>query len=446
MYKIIDTPCGKIKGLVNEGIVAFKGVRYATAKRWCYPELVTSWEGEYDALNYGHSCYQSKAFFDESERFYFKEFHANANYTYSEDCLFLNIFVKEEAIGNKKLPVIVYIHGGSFINGSSNEPEFDQPVWPNNDVVAVTINYRVGLLGFACLQELEDEAGYCGNYGLADQIKALEWVRANIEAFGGDPENVTVMGQSAGAMSVQALVLSPLTEGLIHKAVMVSGGGNSRVLTLTSNKGVMKKFAKLYEATGCRTLEELRNFNVEKLHKIYYELKLGFVTRPFKDGRILVENQFESIKNKHLKNIPYLLGTTSEDMMSGILYDMARKWCLVQEKNNLSPSYLWMFDRYLPGDNNGAWHAGDLWYWFGTFHKSWRPFEQKDHELKNAMISYLTNFAKTGNPNSEGLPTWDAYGKKQPNAMFFGEGDIRMDKVKRGKLYKFMLTKKAVGF
>jgi para-nitrobenzyl esterase len=105
-----------------------------------------------------------------------------------------------------------------------------------------------------------------------------------------------------------------------------------------------------------------------------------------------------------------------------------------------------MFDRYLPGDNNGAWHAGDLWYWFGTFHKSWRPFEEKDHELKNAMISYLTNFAKTGNPNSEGLPTWDAYGKKQPNAMFFGEGDIRMDKVKRGKLYKFMLTKKAVGF
>ena len=96
MFKVINTPCGMVKGTVEEGIAAFKGIRYATAKRWCYPELVTAWDGEYDATEYGYSCYQKKAFFDESDKFYFKEFHAKANYKYNEDCLFLNVFVKEE--------------------------------------------------------------------------------------------------------------------------------------------------------------------------------------------------------------------------------------------------------------------------------------------------------------------------------------------------------------
>jgi len=450
MYKIINTPCGEIKGLIKEDIASFKGVRYATAKRWGYPTLVTNWDGVYEALDYGKCCYQNKAFNDESGRFYFKEFNEGVKYEFDEDCLFLNIFVKEKAIGNEKLPVIVYIHGGSFVNGSSNELEFDEPVWPSKDVVAVTINYRLGLLGFGCFKEAEEEAGRCGNYGLADQIAAIEWVKNNIASFGGDPDNITIMGQSAGAISVQALVLSPKTNGLISKAVMCSGGGNTRFMTLQKSSSKMKKFAKLYEATGCKTFEELRNFDVKELHKIYYRLqkeeKFGLITTPYIDGEILVETQFESVKKGHLKNIPYLIGTTSEDMMSGILFDMARKWCLVQDKQNLSPSYLWMFDRYLPGDNNGAWHAGDLWYWFGTFNKCWRPFEEKDYKLKDAMISYLTNFAKTGNPNEESLPTWEPVTKKQQKAMFFGEGEIRMDKVKRGKLYKFMLTKKPVGF
>lgn len=450
MYRVVNTPCGRVKGRVEEGIVCFRGLRYATAKRWAYPELVTNWDGEYEALEFGHCCYQNKAFNDESGSFYFKDFNEGNTYTFSEDCLFLNIYVKDEVKENSNLPVIVYIHGGSFINGCSNERPFHRPEWPRKDVVAVTINYRLGLLGFGCFKEAEEESGHTGNYGLADQIAALHWVKKNIVSFGGDPNNITIMGQSAGAMSVQALVLSPETEGLINKAVMVSGGGNSRIMSLAPSSKKMDKFAKLYELTGCKTFEELRNFDVEELHRIFYkykkEEKVGLITIPYIDGKVLVETQFDSIKNKHLKNIPYLIGTTSEDMASGILYDMARNWCLVQEKQNLSPSYLWMFDRYLPGDDSGAWHAGDLWYWFGTFNNCWRPFEKKDHELKDAMISYLANFARTGNPNGENLPNWTPLLKKNQKAMFFGEGDIRMDKVSRRKLYHFMLFKKTKGF
>lgn len=450
MYKIINSSCGPIKGVNDNGILCFKGIRYATAKRWAYPELITKFDEEYNALEYGHCCYQNKAFNDESGRFYFKEFNEGVKYSFSEDCLFLNIFCKDNLTEDSNLPVIVYIHGGSFINGSSNELEFDYPSWPKEDVIAVTINYRIGLLGFGCFKEAEEESGHTGNYGLADQIAAITWVKNNIKAFGGDPNNITIMGQSAGAMSVQALVYSPKTEGLISKAVMVSGGGNNILMKLAPSSKKFDKFAKLYEATGCKTFEELRNFDVDELHKIYYKIqkeeKLGLITIPYVDGEILVENQYEAIKRGHLKNIPYMIGTTSEDMMSGILYDMASKWCLLQEKHNLQPSYLWMFDRYLPGDDSGSWHAADLWYWFGTFNKCWRPFEEKDHMLKDTMIKYLTNFARNGNPNDDTLPKWEPHTKKNKKAIFFGEGDVRMDKVKRGKLYKFMLTKKPVGF
>ena len=225
MAYLIKTPCGIVQGTTGSvpGVVAFKGIRYATAGRWEYPKQVTAWEGVYDASQYGPCCWQERAFQTEEEQaksFYYKEFREGDSYTYSEDCLFLNIWIPQTVTKSSKLPVLVYIHGGAYQSGCGHEKPFRDPVWPTRDIIAVTINYRVGPLGFACFEEASQEAGHAGNYGLYDQMTALQWIQDNISAFGGDPRKVTVMGQSAGAMSVQHHCLSPMTYGLFSRAVI----------------------------------------------------------------------------------------------------------------------------------------------------------------------------------------------------------------------------------
>ena len=194
------TPCGVISGTACQwpGIAAYKGIRYATAGRWEFPVPVTHWDGVYDATQYGACCYQPRAFYDEAaapgKAFYYNEFRKGETYTYSEDCLFLNIWAPADAAPEDRLPVIFYIHGGGFTGGCGHEKHFDGPVWPTKGCVAVTINYRLGPMGFVCLPALAEEAGSTGNYAFLDQLAALQWVRANIAAFGGDPEKVTIAG------------------------------------------------------------------------------------------------------------------------------------------------------------------------------------------------------------------------------------------------------------
>ena len=258
------TPCGVISGTACQwpGIAAYKGIRYATAGRWEFPVPVTHWDGVYDATQYGACCYQPRAFYDEAaapgKAFYYNEFRKGETYTYSEDCLFLNIWTPADAAPEDKLPVIFYIHGGGFTGGCGHEKHFDGPVWPTKGCVAVTINYRLGPMGFVCLPALADEAGSTGNYAFLDQLAALQWVRANIAAFGGDPNNITIMGQSAGAMSVQQLVLSPITRELFSKAVMSSGGGVSQMLTAKPAEAHYPFWKQVMEAAGCSTLAEFR--------------------------------------------------------------------------------------------------------------------------------------------------------------------------------------------
>ena len=450
MYKLVNTPCGQVKGIIEDNIAKFKGIRYAKAERWKYPTLVTKWEGILEAFNYGPSCYQKRAFVDEAieKPFYYKEYREGLKYTYSEDCLMLNIFTPSDFTEDSNLPVIVYIHGGSFRSCSADEKCFMDPIWPKKGVIGVTINYRLGLLGFGCLKELEEESGHTGNYGLADQIMALRWVKENIASFGGNPNNVTIMGQSAGAMSVTALCFSPESEGLYHKAVMVSGGGNNRLLTLKPASSTFHLFGKLFEETGCTTIEELRNYEVSKLFESYYKIlsenkNMGMIAIPYIDGKYLVDNQYRMIDK--LRNTPYLIGTTSEDIIPGILFSMSKKWCLIQDKKGYEPSYLWMFDRQLPGDNSGAFHCADMWYWFGTLKNSWRPFEEKDYILMDNMVTYLCEFAKKGNPNNDTLPLWKPVSKKYTKAMILGEGNLRMEKVNELKLF-WKLFKRPVGF
>ena len=442
---IIKTPCGEIRGCAGRvpGTIAYKGIRYATAGRWEYPKQVTSWEGIYDATQYGSCSYQPRAFYNEEENlkkiFYYNEFRKGETYTYSEDCLFLNVFTPETAREGDKLPVLIYIHGGGFTGGCAHEKHFDGPVWPAKGIIGVTLNYRLGPMGFVCLQELAEEADHTGNYGLYDQMTAIRWVRDNIAAFGGDPENITIMGQSAGAASVQMLCQSPLTDGLFQKAVMSSGCGLGGMMSgkLESSCAFWQEVMK---RCGCSNLFEFRALPVEKLFDVWQsakkEIKGGAAAAfPVTDGHF-------AVAGGKAKNIPYMAGSTSHDMAPPILQSMARKWISNREK----PSYTWFFDRMLPGDGNGAWHSADLWYWFGTLENCWRPMENKDFALSDQMTDYLCNFVRTGDPNKAAqLPTWVASGRGQKRVLCMGEKDTQMGKPNLLKLIGTMLTNKAVG-
>lgn len=445
----VNTSCGPVKGCPGRvpGTAAYKGIRYATAGRWEYPKQVTAWDGIYDATQYGNCCYQPRAFCNEEENpkkiFYYNEFRKGETYRYSEDCLFLNIFTPDTAKAGDQLPVLIYIHGGGFTGGCGHEKHFDGPVWPAKGVIGVTLNYRLGPLGFLCLPELEEEAGKTGNYGLYDQLAAIRWVKDHISAFGGDPENMTVIGQSAGAMSIQQHCLSPLSDGLFQKAVMCSGGGVSKMMSYAPAKRHYDFWHTVMRMADCEDLEAFRALSPEKLFQVWQAAKKqvkggGAAAFPCVDGELIVGNGTDILCAGRHRKIPYMCGSTSEDVGVPMLFSLAKKWCAAQEK----PSFTWFFDRRLPGDNNGAWHSSDLWYWFGTLENCWRPMEEKDYALSDQMTNYLTNFAKAGDPNGAGLPCWKTAGT---GVLRMGEGETGMRKVNKLKLWHTLFTTKAVG-
>ena len=437
MDKIILTPCGEIRGCNSntDGVIAFKGIRYATAERWKYPEIVSEWQGTYDATAYGNCSYQPRAFYNEEENpgkiFYYNEFRKGETYNYDEDCLFLNIWTPEDATKDSKLPVLVYIHGGGFTGGCAHEKHFDGPVWAKKGVVAVTINYRLGPMGFACLDELSAESGHTGNYGLFDQLTALKWVKNNISSFGGDEDKITIMGQSAGAMSVQHLCQSDLAKGLFRSAVMSSGVGMGSFMTGTVEKR-SAFWKEVMTACGCSSLEQFRKVSPEILFKAWKNTKgSAMAASPVNDGLFIK-------KDAKPFDIPYMAGSTSHDMAPAFLHPMTKKWAI---KNG---AYLWHFGRMLPGDDKGAWHSSDLWYWFGTLKNCWRPMQEKDYRLSDEMTSYLCNFVKTGNPNGDNLPRWDKCIDSK-SVMLFGDDETKMGKVNMRKLITTTLTNKPVG-
>lgn len=444
MDYIVNTPCGLVKGVKSrvEGIVAYKGIRYATAKRFEYPIEITHWDGIYDATKYGNCSYQPRAFYNEEENlkkiFYYNEFRKGEHYSYSEDCLFLNIFVPEKV--EEKMPVLIYIHGGSFTGGCGHEKHFDTPIWPKKGVIGVTINYRLGPLGFMVLPELKEEAGKTGNYGLYDQLTAIKWVKHNIEAFGGDPNNITIMGQSAGAMSVQQHCLSPLSDGLFQKAVMVSGGGASSLLSASPCEKNYDFWKEIMTKCDCDTIDEFKKIPVEKLFKVWSENKkasMGGGCSPCIDGALVVDKKINTLKQGKQHQIPYMMGTTSEDVVPPILRSMAKNWIKKQKVE----SYLYFFERALPGDNHKAWHSSDLWYWFGTLDNCWRPFENRDVELMEEMTDRLCAFCSNGNPNVGEYINWGSGAKR---SLVFGE-KTSLSNPNSLKLWITMFTNKAPG-
>lgn len=452
--RIRTTPCGPIRGVEGKEpwITVYKGIRYAEAGRWEYPRQVTSWEGTYQADTFGNCSYQPRSFFDEAamaeKAFYYHEFRLGETYTYDEDCLFLNIWAPEEA---KNAPVLFYIHGGGFKGGCGHEKHFDGTAYCRQGIIVVTINYRLGPMGFVSLPQLKEEAGATGNYGMMDQVTALKWVRDNIAAFGGDPDRITIMGQSAGAMSVQQLCVSPLTDGLFAGAIMLSGGGVAKDFASTAKAEDAYGFwEELMRRLNVSDLEAFRKTPVADLFREFQAMckeDPGSMRcySPVIDGHFLTETALETAKKGKQKMIPYLMGSTSEDIVPPIVYKMAKGWARLQADQGKCPSYAFFFERQLPGDDKGAWHSSDLWYEFGSLANGWRPFTEWDYQLSDMMVRYFASFIKTGNPNTEGLPQWPPVQKGENRVMRFGDKKAAMGVVSVAKLNETMRTNPGVG-
>jgi len=460
----VRTPDGVLEGVISaDGKVrTFKGIPYAAPPvgnlRWKAPQPVQPWAAVRKASEYGPRCMQARIYDD-------MVFHDAGP---SEDCLHLNLWMPAEP-ATKKLPVMVWIHGGGFIAGASSEPRQDGGNLSKRGVLVVSMNYRMGIFGFFSHPELDKESGRdaSGNYGLLDQVAALQWVKKNIALFGGDPSNVTIFGESAGSFSVSALMASPLAQGLFQRAIGESGAYFGTTLDLVprdQSEKVDLEFAQT--ALGTTSLEALRAKPAAELleastkqHKVEFEPNIDGYFLPEdvyalyakgKQSRVPLlagwnadEGDYRSFFEKdeptaenyaaHAKTAfgdhaseflkVYLGDTDAEAKRSAqdftgdqfIAYS-TWKWIEMHQATAHTPIYRYQFDQAPPAADGsagpqGAYHSAEIEFVFNVLSSKPLPWKPEDRKLSNLMSVYWSNFAKTGDPNGAGLPPWPAFGK-----------------------------------
>lgn len=470
----IKTENGLISGTpgTDKSVMVFKGIPYAAppvgALRWKAPQPAKDWQGIRKCENFGPNAMQGKPV---PFKVWTKEFLIPQDGKISEDCLYLNIWTSARS-SDEKRPVIVYIHGGGFVNGSGSVPIYNGEAMAKKGIVFVTINYRLGIFGFFAHPELTKASPHhaSGNYGILDQIAALKWVKKNIAAFGGDPANVTIAGQSAGSMSVNILDASPLAKGLFAKIIAESAAGPIKgmmgiTLPLDSAERRGVQFEK---TTGASNLEELRNMPAEKLMSAF---KGGGV--PIVDGYVLSGSIPDIFAEHKQTDVPLLTGYNGDDIVfsasrrlgpykeyvrkefgedstkifefypindgkeneaaNNLLRDMSFgmqnfAWALIQSEQGRAKSYLYFFNRKVPifkdSTNYGAFHTGEVSYAYDNLKFLNRPLVKADYDLAELMSSYWANFARNGDPNGKELPHWPAFNKKKGEVMIFDSTSI----------------------
>lgn len=421
---IILTEKGQISGIETEFSYVYKGVPYAKPPigdlRWHAPMPMDPWEGVLECTAFQNRCPQPG---EKPGSFYHKEFFSNEEFVpaMSEDCLHLNIWVPKNR--KEKCPVAIWYHGGGYIGGHSSEIEFDGEGYAKRGVILVTVTYRLGIFGFCCHEELRKRDGHSGNYGQLDQIAAIDWVRENISAFGGDPGNITIFGQSAGGMSVVNLCCSPLTRGKFQRAIIQSCNGYGGPVRGTFPYEKMEKlwagflqkkklsFAQFYRLSTQELVQKGHEFS----RFACFRVRSGLPMVPVVDGYFLPFAPDEAVNKGLSHTIPCMTGATKNDMGAGrrgirdyrkhrLLQSLA-KWSELHSKRG-ADCYVYFFRRDLPGDTFGAFHSSELWYIFGTLGRSWRPMERHDFELSEKMIDAWVSFMRTGNPG------WAPYKKE----------------------------------
>ena len=420
----VRTRLGLIEGVERDHMRIFWGVPYAKppvgALRWHAPSPIEPWDGVVQATRFPNRGMQQP----HHSPLYGPEFYDEPQYQteISEDSLYLNIWAPASG---ENLPVAFWIHGGAFMGGFGHEKPFDGAGYCKRGVILVTINYRLGPFGFLAhpwlSEESERETGrrVSGNYGILDQLAALRWVRDNIASFGGDPDRITVFGQSAGCMSVQTLVSSPLAEGMISGAILQSGLGLNYDHTLAQAEQEGLEFA---ANAGVDSLEAMRALTTDAVFKAAGPIiqrgfpKMELPYTPIIDDFVLRTGYDEAVNRDLILRIPYIVGSTLNDIGTspeaiargerGVVYDGCGAFCKTLAKNGRVAPYRYDFTRPLPGNDAGAFHSAELWYMFGTLDRCWRPFTDADHALSDEMLDYWTAFMKTGNPNGAGRPEW----------------------------------------
>ncbi|MBR5724154.1 MAG: carboxylesterase family protein [Bacteroidales bacterium] len=441
---------GQVQGVqsVKKGVTVFRGIPYAAAPigdlRWKEPQPVTPWKGVKVADIFGHPGFQAVHY----PGGYTTEWGYGAEQAYSEDCLYLNVWTPAPGKADAKLPVALWIHGGGYREGWGSEPEFEGSEWAAKGVVLVSINYRLGVFGFLTHPDLAAESphGVSGNYGILDQIESLKWIQKNIAQFGGDPDNVTIFGQSAGAGSVKTLVASPLTEGLIDKAIIMSGGGltvpqpqaaapaampsMARFPMLTPEEQAAKN-KEIFAWAGYDTLEKMRRAGTTEVYALptIYAGATGqrasLTGSPVVEGYVNTKSFDNACLDGTVANIPYMMGYTMNDM--GNMASGIAAFCLNREEQG-GKAWAYEFARPLPDDGSepgvtarlkGAFHSSDLWFVFKTLQYCWRPWTQGDWDLSEKMLTAWTNFAKYGDPNGKDGGDWAPCTKDNQKFMVF---------------------------
>lgn len=458
---------GELEGAQEpgSGVCAFKGIPFAAPPvgplRWKAPRPVTNWTGIRKADEFGSRCMQGNPFEDMVFR----------DKGISEDCLYLNVWTPA-ATAAERLPVMVWIYGGGFAAGGSSEPRQDGGNLARKGVVVVSFNYRLGVFGFFSHPDLtrESDRSASGNYGLLDQVAALEWVRKNIGAFGGDAHKVTIFGESAGSFSVSALMASPLAQGLFQRAIGESGAFlGSTALPAKPRAQTEEAGRKFAESLAARSIEELRAKPADELQKA--ALKAGaFSFAPNIDGYFLPEDVAAIYASGTQSHIPLLAGWNADEASFEIAFakekptaagfakqvqtqfgdrteaflklypaatdeearrsaqDLAGdrfiafstwKWMELHRETGKSPVYRYQFDQAPPAPADakpespaahlGAYHSAEIEFVFEALDSKHLPWRSEDRKVSDLMSSYWVNFAKTGNPNGAGLPRWPEY-------------------------------------
>lgn len=462
---VVSLKTGKVSGTrsSDQQIISFKGIPFAAPPvgplRWKAPQPVSPWQGIKDCSRFSASPMQPKPapFSMWTSEFLIPE------EPISEDCLYLNVWTSS-ATKNKKKPVLVWIYGGGFSSGGSACPIYDGEALARKDIVVVSINYRVGIFGFFAHPELKEDGEKSGNFGLLDQIAALQWIKENIQSFGGDPKQVTIAGQSAGAMSVNALVASPMAAGLFNKAIAQSGANFTGT---NPTKAIAEQEAQqTTKSLGAGSLQDLRKMDAETVLK-----KGAGMRRPYVDDHVLPDQiaaifrasrqnkvallhgwnedeglVFGGLKNAtdfvndlrktYGRNADFLIGAyraANDTEVAQAQLDMARDqvfglqgylWLKEQDRQQL-PVYCYRFTRIVPAEGEykkfKAFHTGEVPYAFNNLRFVKRPWMASDHQLADMMSGYWANFVKSGNPNGKGLPEWPIFDSNSKKMMVLDE-------------------------
>lgn len=451
----VTTHCGVVVGRPGEdaAISVFKGIPYAKAPlgelRLAPPQPCEPWKGELVCDRWSDSPVQDIGRY------------TTPGVAFSEDCLKLNIWTPAAQSG-EKLPVMLFLYGGGYNRGDSCYKTYDGEEICRSGCIFVNLNYRVSVFGFLAHSGLSVRSadGVSGNYGLLDQIAALKWVRENIAAFGGDPENVTIYGQSAGGGSCRYLTASPLAKGLFRRAILMSGGSvHDSELTLDEYRALCEKVL----AHVGWTLDDVLHreaFEVQNtLYKAAGEVMtaLGrspvFFFRPCVDGVVLPDAHTSA--GLFDEDIDVMMGSVYGDGLHGKAeaekfddeYAVLRAFAYAPQiaqarranEKGVRPLYTYFIERVRPGDTVPMPHGAELPYFFGTLDRFDDPWTELDRRICRTGMAYWTNFAKTGDPNGAGLPVWPPYTPETPVSMNMTDTDIVVRELAATKDERYIL-------